>query len=160
MRILINPIPLPKGGTALGAVKEILKRLKQGFNVCLFPEGKRSFHGETIPASVALGKLVKRSGAALVTYKVIGGFFTYPRWARAHQRTGHVEGKVMGVYSSAELAKMDVQQITDLINRDIHENAYATQREKNWKYIGADKAKGMEAVIEQQKEKEARLRER
>ena len=147
LRILINPIPLPKGGAALGAIKEILKRVRQGFNICLFPEGKRSYHGETIPASVALGKLVKRSGAALVTYKVIGGYFTYPRWARNHQRKGHVEGKVMGVYSSAELSKMTVQEITEIINRDTYENAYATQREKNWQYMGTDKAKGMEHVL-------------
>lgn len=147
LRVLINPIPLPKGGASLEAVKEMIKRIKQGYNVCLFPEGKRSFHGETIPASLALGKLVKKTGGALVTYKVIGGYFTYPRWARQHQRTGHVEGKVMGVYSSEELKKMTAQEVTDIINRDTYENAYETQREKNWDYIGTDKAKGMEHVL-------------
>ncbi len=43
LRVLINPIPLPKGGASLEAVKEMIKRVKQGYNVCFFPEGKRSF---------------------------------------------------------------------------------------------------------------------
>ncbi len=147
LRILQDPIPLQKGGNSLSAVREILSRLKQGCNICLFPEGKRSFHGETIPASAALGKLVKRAGCALVTYRIRGGYFTYPRWARGHLRNGHVEGKVMGVYSSAQLKEMTASQITDLINRDTYENAYVTQREKRWRYTGKNKALGMEKLL-------------
>ena len=147
LRILQDPIPLTKGGASLSAVKEMLLRLKAGCNICLFPEGKRSFHGETIPAPLSLGKLVKKAGCALVTYRIRGGYFTYPRWARNHLRNGKVEGKVMGVYSSAQLKEMTAQEITDLINRDTYENAYQVQRDKRWRYVGKDKAKGMEKLL-------------
>ena len=95
---------------------------------------------------VALGKLIKHSGCALVTYRIRGGYFAMPRWSRV-KRKGHVEGKVMGVYSSEELAKMSAQEITDIINRDTYENAYATQREKHWLYKADNKAVGMDMYL-------------
>lgn len=146
LRIFANPIPVPKGGANFAAIKEIMKRLKDGYNVMMFPEGKRSYHGETIPAGVALGKLIKKAGCALVTYRIRGGYFAMPRWSRV-KRKGHVEGKVMGIYSSEELAKMSAQEVTDIINRDTYENAYAVQREKHWLYKGEKRAEGMEMYL-------------
>ncbi|MDO4732853.1 MAG: lysophospholipid acyltransferase family protein [Bacillota bacterium] len=147
LRWLADPIPIPKGGASLKAIREILARIKAGHNVMMFPEGKRSFHGETIPAGKATGGLVQKAGCALVTYRIRGGYFVYPRWARAHQRRGHIEGRVVGVYSSRELASMTAQEITDIINRDTYENAYATQREKMWLYKGKDRAACMEHYL-------------
>ncbi len=147
LRLLADPIPIPKGGSAVKAVIEILRRVRAGFNVCMFPEGKRSFHGETIPSAVSLGMLVKKAGCALVTYRITGGYFTYPRWARGHHRRGHVEGKVVGVYSSRQLAAMSAEEVTGIINRDTYENAYETQREKMWRYEGKDKAACMESLM-------------
>ena len=147
LRVLADPVPIPKGGAAVHAVREIINRIRSGHNICMFPEGKRSFHGETIPSPVSLGKLVKTAGCALVTYRVQGGYFTYPRWARNHHRKGHVEGKVIGVYSSARLREMSAQEITEIINRDTYENAYETQRLNRWPYKGKDLAMGMEHVL-------------
>lgn len=147
LRVLGDPVPVPKGGAALNAVREIINRVRAGHNICMFPEGKRSFHGETIPAPVSLGKLVKTAGCALVTYRIRGGYFTYPRWARDHHRKGPVEGEVVGVYSSAQLKRMSAREITDMINGDTYENAYETQRFKRWIYKGNDLAKGMEHVL-------------
>ena len=147
LRTLADPLPVPKGGTAINSVREIMKRTKDGHNICMFPEGKRSFHGETIPSPVSLGKLVKMTGCALVTYRIEGGYFTYPRWARGHHRKGHVEGNVVGVYSSSQIKGMSASEITEIINRDTYENAYETQRIKRLTYKGKDLAKGMEHVL-------------
>ena len=147
LRTLADPIPVPKGGTAVRASIEIMKRLRAGVNVCMFPEGKRSFHGVTIPSSEALGTLVKKAGCALVTYRIRGGYFTYPRWARGHHRKGRVDGGVAGVYSSGQLAEMSAAEITELINRDTFEDAVETQRTEMRTYTGTDRAKGMELLL-------------
>ena len=147
LRNLVDPIPLPKGSGSLRAVREILRRIKAGHNICIFHEGKRSYHGETIPCSEATGKLVKMAGCALVTYRIRGGYFTYPRWARQHHRKGHAEGQIVGIYSSRELAGLSAKEITDIINRDTYENAYETQRREHWRYRGKNLAEGMEHVL-------------
>ena len=147
LRKVIKPVPVPKGGSSVPAVRQLVKRLRDGESFCMFYEGKRSYHGETIPASNALGALVKKAGCALVTYRIIGGYFTYPRWARGNLRKGHAEGKVMGVYSPEQLSELSPEEITAIINKDTYENAYRTQREKMWRYKGKKLAEGMESVL-------------
>ena len=137
-----DPISIPKGGSSMKAVREMSARIKSGYNLCLFPEGSRSFNGETEPVTLATGKMIKLLGCGLVTYRIQGGYFIAPRWGY-HFRKGHAEGKITGIYSKAELADMSAAEITDIINKGIHENAYETQREKMYEYKGEGLAEGI-----------------
>ena len=141
LKNIADPIPVPKGASAVLAVKEILRRLRRGENVMLFPEGSRSFHGETLPMTNAIGKLVKMGRSALVTYRIQGGYFVAPRWAY-HFRKGPMEGRVVNVYSSEQLKGMTAAQITEAINRDLYENAYETQRRHPQRYLAAVSPRG------------------
>ena len=143
---IANPIAVPKGASSVPAVKEILHRLRQGDNILLFPEGSRSFHGETVPQNSSLGKLVKLSGAALVTYRIQGGYFVAPRWA-SYTRVGPMEGHVVHVYSSEKLGSMTASEIADNINSDLHENAYDTQQLRAHRYKGKALAEGLENYL-------------
>ncbi len=143
---LCDPIPEPKGASSLPAVKEILRRLRSRHSVLLFPEGCRSFHGETLPLDRSIGKLVKMSGAALVTYRLQGGYFVAPRWAY-HFRRGPVRGQVMRILSSEELRHMSVQEVTDIINCDLYENAYETQKQSAHPYKDRRLAEGLENYL-------------
>ena len=146
LKNIADPIPVPKGASAVLAVKEILRRLRRGENVMLFPEGSRSFHGETLPMTNAIGKLVKMGRAALVTYRIQGGYFVAPRWAY-HFRKGPMEGHVVNVYSSEQLKGMTAEEITEAINRDLYENAYETQRRHPQRYLGKGLAEGLENYL-------------
>lgn len=141
-----DPIPEFKGSNALPTVKEIIKRVKDGHNIMIFPEGSRSFHGETEPVTIAAGKMVKLAGCGLVTYRIHGGYFIAPRWAY-HFRKGKMDGEIVGVYSPEQLKAMTPQEITDIINRDIHENATETQRKRMDNYIGKGLAEGLENYL-------------
>ena len=141
-----DPITEFKGAIGTGAVREILRRTKAGYNVMIFPEGSRSFNGETVPLSSSIGKLVKKSGAGLVTYHMQGGYFIAPRWAYTF-RKGPASGKVVHVYSPDDLKAMSVQEVTDIINTDLYENAYDTQRKAPQKYTGERLAEGIENYL-------------
>lgn len=147
---LFAPIPEFKGAVATRTVREIVKRAKEGAHIMIFPEGSRSFNGETIPVTVAAGKLVKMSKSALVTYRITGGYFVAPRWAYTF-RKGKVDGKVIRVYSAEEIAKMTPEEITDCINRDLYENAYETQRKRMDAFVCESKedkqAEGLENFL-------------
>jgi len=146
LRLLFDPIPAPRGGSMVKATMEILRRCKRGHNIMMFPEGCRSFHGETLPQSPVIGKLVKKSGHALITYRTRGGYFIAPRWAYEF-RPGQAEGAVVNVYSSADLAKMSAQEVTDAINRDIFENAYDSQTATPYPYRAKRLAEGLENYL-------------
>jgi len=146
LKRFLDPIPVPRGGNTLPAVKELLRRCGQGHSIMMFPEGCRSFDGETLPTTMATAKLVKRSGIALVTYRIHGGYFIAPRWGHKF-RVGPASGEVVGVYSSAELEKMTAAQVAALLDHDLYESAYDRQREDPKPYICDAPAEGLENYL-------------
>ena len=141
-----DPIFTYKGSASVDTMREVIRRIKAGNNVMIFPEGSRSFNGETMKLGNGIAKLVKTAGCALATYHIEGGYFVAPRWAYS-TRTGPMEGHIVRIYSSEEIRKMSREELTDCINRDIYENAYATQRKNMYAYKGKRLAEGLENYL-------------
>ena len=135
-----------KGTTDAEAALQILRTLKKGRNVCMFAEGNRTFTGETLPIAPATAKLVKLSRATLVTYRLVGGYLTSPRWS-VHRRKGRVSGGPVGVYSPDELKGMSEAEVLDLLRRDLYENAYETQKKDPVAYRGKALAETLETAL-------------
>ena len=131
---LVGPIFRYKGASAISAVKEMLRRIRAGHNVCFFPEGVRTWDGVSVPITTATAKLVKTSGVALVTYKLTGGYFASPMWSGAKLRRGPVTGGVVQVYTREQVKAMSLQELADVINADLYEDAYARQAEQPQRY--------------------------
>ncbi len=141
-----DPILKVKGDRGVESVKSIVRYLKDGNNIALFPEGSRSFNGETLKVSNSIGKLVKMAKRGLVTYRIHGGYFVAPRWAYT-TRTGPMSGKIVNVYTPEQLEGMSDDEITDIVNRDLYENAYSSQRKDRFIYEGERLAEGMENYL-------------
>ncbi len=109
LKLLYNPIPEFKGASATKTVSEIIRRIRAGCNIMIFPEGSRSFNGETLKQPVATGKLVKLAKSGLITYRITGGYFVAPRWAY-NFRTGPLEGKIVHRYTPEEIAAMSAKR--------------------------------------------------
>ncbi len=135
-----------KGTTDAEAALQILRTLKKGRNVCMFAEGNRTFTGETLPIAPATAKLVKMSRSTLVTYRLTGGYLTTPRWA-AHRRKGRMTGAPVGVYSPEEIKKMSEAEISELLKRDLYENAYETQEKAPIAFRGKALAETLETAL-------------
>ena len=135
-----------KGTTDAEAALQILRTLKKGRNVCMFAEGSRTFTGETLPIAPATAKLVKLSRSTLVTYRLTGGYLSTPRWS-AHRRKGRMTGGPVGVYSPEELKKMSEDEILALLQRDLYENAYETQKQAPVAFRGKALAETLETAL-------------
>lgn len=143
---LFAPIPRVKGSTDAAAALEIIRRSRRGDNICLFPEGNRSFTGVTGPIFPATGKLVRTAGATLYTYRFEGGYLACPRWGRSGRR-GKIRGQLVGCYSPDELKKMKPEEINALIARDLYEDAFARQEEVQLSYRDSHQAEYLEAAL-------------
>lgn len=143
---IFAPISRMKGSTDAAAALEILRRLKRKENVCLFPEGNRSYTGVTGEIFPATGKLVKASGATLVTFRFLGGYLATPRWARNHRR-GPVRGELRGIYAPDALRKMDADAVNALIAKDIFEDAFLRQERERTRYPARAKAEWLETAL-------------
>ena len=143
---MLAPIPKRKGGADVTTAMQMVRRLRAGHSVMLFAEGNKSFDGMTCPVHPATGGMARASGATLITYRLTGGYFTHPRWARTVRR-GKVTGAPVGVYPPAVLAAMTDAQVNRLIAADIAEDAYARQQAENIPYRGKRLAEGIENVL-------------
>ncbi len=143
---LVAPIPRRKASSGTDTVKACLRHLRAGHSVCLFAEGEQSWDGLTLPIFSATGKLVKSSGATLVTYRLEGGYLSLPRWGKGVRR-GKLHGHPVGIYSPEELKRMSPGDINALINRDIAENAWERQETSPVAYRGRRRAEGLEKAL-------------
>lgn len=141
-----DPISKIKGASDTLAVMKTIRYLKNGKSVCIFPEGGRTFNGKTCEINIATGKLVKISGATLVTARLDGGYFTIPRWGFG-RRKGKWSGKIVNIYSPDKLKTMSAQEITDLVSKDLYIDAYSEQIKNPVKYKGKNLAYGMECGV-------------
>lgn len=147
LRFFLAPILRPKGAVASATVKKILQTLRSGKNVCLFAEGSCSWDGTPNPILPSTGKMVQKAGCALVTFRLTGGFFAYPRWSTSGKRKGPVCGAGVRVYTAEQLAAMSVKEINDAIIRDLGEDAYDRQLAHPRPYRSRRAAEGLEYLL-------------
>lgn len=146
IRLFFAPIMRMKGKTEIMTVRNILTTVKNGGRVCIFPEGNRSFNGLTGEITQATASLVKLAKCSLITYRIEGGYFKHPRWARKGRR-GPVYGQEVGRYTPEELSQMSVDEVLRLIRSDLHEDAYARQAEHPAPYKGKRLAESIETAL-------------
>lgn len=81
-----------------GAMQTLQRLYDEGFGILLFPEGNRSFSGETAPLLPGVGRLIKRLGCKVVYARLNTAYFYQPRWAK-YPRWVPIEITYDGPYS-------------------------------------------------------------
>ena len=146
LEFAFSPISINKSKVDASAIAGMLRKLRAGANVCLFAEGDRSFNGVTGQIPKSTGKLVKTSNADLITFRLEGGYFTSPRWAK-NNRQGRMTGRQVNRYTAEELKAMSVAEINNAIERDIFEDAYERQKANLTRYRGKLLAEDIETAL-------------
>lgn len=127
-------------------VNDIINSLKSGVPVAIFAEGNTSFNGETGFISDNTGRMVKDSGAALITFRFDNGYLISARWSEKPKK-GTLRCGVVNEYSPEELAAMTVEEINEIIRRDTYVNAFDEQRRNPGVYIGENPAEYLERIL-------------
>ena len=93
-------------------------------------EGEQTWNGIPMDIKPGNGKLAKKSGAALITFRIEGSYLLRPRWAK-NLRRGRVHGKVVNVYTPEMLADMSAEEVDEAIARDLYFDIWKWQKEQN-----------------------------
>ena len=80
----INCIPVDRDRGDVAAVRALLRLLKEGKRVVVFPEGTRSKDGNLQPARAGLGLIIAKSLAPVVPVRVFGSYAALPRSGGIH----------------------------------------------------------------------------
>ncbi len=141
-----GPIARRKGASGAQTALASLRALRAGKSVCIFAEGETSWNGLTGQIHSGTAQLVKASGVPLVTYRIHGGYFTFPRWSSSLRR-GRVRGILAGVHPPEELRALSGGEIDEMISREISEDAFALQKEERIPYRSKKRAECVSSLL-------------
>jgi len=74
-----NAIPVDQDKPDMGSLKAIVRKLRQGNRVLVFPEGARSLDGSLGTAAPGIGLIAAKSGAVIQPVRIRGAFEALPR---------------------------------------------------------------------------------
>jgi 1-acyl-sn-glycerol-3-phosphate acyltransferase len=75
----LEAIPIDREGSGLAGLKEMLRRLKAGQIVLIFPEGTRTLDGEVATIKPGFSALAKRAKVPLLPMGIDGAYQAWPR---------------------------------------------------------------------------------
>jgi 1-acyl-sn-glycerol-3-phosphate acyltransferase len=75
----LNVIPVNQEGVDRGAIKALIRILKAGNGVLVFPEGSRTLDGKLQPAEPGLGLVIAKTLAPVVPMRIFGADEALPR---------------------------------------------------------------------------------
>ena len=81
----MNVIPVERDGNDMSALREVIKKVKDGNAVLLFPEGTRSVDGHLQPARAGIGLVIAKTGAPVLPMRIFGAYEAFPKNARRFQ---------------------------------------------------------------------------
>ena len=125
----LSIIPHQKGARGSRTALVAMKRMKKGASVFLAVEGEQTWNGRPLPVMPYTGKLVKGSGATLVTYLLEGAYLSAPRWSLS-TRKGKVYGRPAGIYSPEVLKEMSDEEVEQLIAKDLGFDTWEWQKSR------------------------------
>lgn len=74
-----NAIPVDQDRPDMGSLKTIIRKLKEGERVLVFPEGERTLDGSIGPAAPGIGLIAVKSGAVIQPVRIRGAREALPR---------------------------------------------------------------------------------
>lgn len=139
-------VPKQKGASDARTAAGMIRRARQGRNLCLFPEGDTCFDGCTGPFPLQTGPLIRLLKVRLVTVRIEGGYYSLPRWGKGIRR-GQVRCRLMGSYAAQELGRMTGEEVNALLQRDLATDAVQEQQAQPQAFHGKNPAHGLEHAL-------------
>jgi len=140
-------IPKKKMTTDSATVRGILTQIKKGRIIGIFPEGKRSWGGRTLPIIASTASLIKKLKLPVVTVKIEGAMMSGPRWAKAPRR-----GKIYLVpeetLTAEQIATMSTDDVLETITKALaHDETVFLKAHPNLKYRSNAPAEYLELYL-------------
>jgi 1-acyl-sn-glycerol-3-phosphate acyltransferase len=110
----VNTIAVNQGQADLSAMRKIISRLKEGWGVCLFPEGTRTSDGRISPFKPGFGLLCRRGMAPAVPVLIDGAFECWPRHKKLFS-PGQIEVCYGKMIPAEHVKNMNERELAELM---------------------------------------------
>ncbi len=75
----LNSIPVDQDRPDMTSLKTVIRHLKEGKKVVIFPEGSRTLDGELLPGEPGVGLIVAKAGVPVLPVRIFGTRKALPR---------------------------------------------------------------------------------
>ena len=127
----------------LECASKILRSLKAGYSVPIFPEGRLSTDGGPSEIEESTSKLVKLAKVPVLLIQVRRTYFLKPKW-RPARYGGRIEVEIMDILTPEQIKEMTVDEIQTKIVNSLSFNAFDA---KDISYKKKNLAKGLENAL-------------
>lgn len=119
LRFAVEPIPIKKQTTDVGAVMNCLRVAKEGGSIALAPEGNRTYSGRTEYINPAIVALARKINVPVVLYRIEGGYGIQPRWSDK-TRKGKMKSYVSEVIFPEEYSAISDEEFIGRIRSGLY----------------------------------------
>lgn len=143
---LVGAIPKTKVLSDFDTVRNIL-RIKQSKGVIgIFPEGRRSWDGKTLPIVPSTAKLVKLLKVPVVLVRMQGAYLSLPRWARSSRR-GELTVSYELALTPEQISTTDAGEIYDRLCAGLEYDECEWMAPRNLAFKGRRRAERLEQLL-------------
>ncbi|MFA6860709.1 MAG: lysophospholipid acyltransferase family protein [Clostridia bacterium] len=140
---ILGAIPKSKFMSDTETVREIFRHKASGDVIGVYPEGGRTWQGETQPLLFATSKLVKKLKIPVVIAVTKGESLSFPRWAK-HFRKGKVDVFYKFALSSEQIETMTAEDIHAELTKILQHNEAEWNRKEKTPFNGKKLAERLE----------------
>jgi 1-acyl-sn-glycerol-3-phosphate acyltransferase len=83
----MNVIPVERDGNDMSALRGLVKKIKEGNGIVLFPEGTRSKDGNLQSAKAGIGLIIAKTRAPVLPMRIFGAFEAFPKGSKGLKLT-------------------------------------------------------------------------
>ena len=130
----------------VGTIMNVLQAKKENAVILIFPEGRLSCYGHTLPITEGTAELIKKLGVNLYAWKAEGAYLTFPKWReKGDDRLGKINCSVRLLLSADEVKQKEVSEIKALTEAAIlHDDEKAME---GTEYRCADMTQGLDKIL-------------
>jgi 1-acyl-sn-glycerol-3-phosphate acyltransferase len=139
-------IPINKKNSDIQTIRTLLKEVKEGNSVGLFPEGGRTWDGKNDEIIYSTAKLIKLLKLPVYNQMLHGAYFTTPRWCKT-TRKGQLQVEIYKLLEVEQIKTMSDEAIYQVLLEHLSYNDYDFQREVMIPYYGKDLAMYVERLV-------------
>lgn len=143
---LLESIPFAKNRSDAKSIRELVRHIKAGRPVGLYPEGGRNWDGITDYLIPSTAKLIKLLKVPVYATFFKGGYLSRPRWA-SFPRKGKMVLDIQLLMDKETVLKKPVEEIYRLLVERLSYNEFAWQKHQRIPFRGKNLAEHIERLL-------------
>jgi len=143
---MLESIPFAKNRGDAKSIRELVRHIKAGHPVGLYPEGGRNWDGTTDYLIPSTAKLIKLLKAPVYATFLKGGYLSRPRWA-SYPRKGKLVIAVELLFDRDTVLNKSAEELYALLVEKLNYNEFTWQKQNRIPFKGKNLAEHIERLL-------------